>query len=214
MNLVKVRGVLACLLFLLTAAAQAQVERFVEGVHYKRLPDMSAAYGLATPQGQQAVTEIFWFGCGHCYAFEPLLNHWVAGKPDSFQFTRTPMIWDANTKEHARLFYTARALGVLDAMHARVFNEIHEKGNYLLDANSAGALFGDFGVDKATFEKTYASFGVDAELRKTESMLREIVSPSVPALIVNGKYLINIQGPVNSQQAMLDVADFLLGKES
>jgi thiol:disulfide interchange protein DsbA len=214
MNLAKARGVLTCLLFLLPPAAHAQVERFVEGVHYERLPEESVAYDLGAPAGEQSVLEIFWFGCGHCYAFDPLLNHWVASKPDSFQFARAPVIWDGNTKEHARLFYTARALGVLDAMHARIFNEIHEKRNYLLDEESMTALFSEFGVDQVSFAKAYASFAVDTSVRKTAAAIGELAVPGVPALIVNGKYLINIQGPVDSQQALLDVADFLLNKES
>jgi protein dithiol oxidoreductase (disulfide-forming) len=213
MNLAKVRGVLTCLLFLLASTANAQVERFVEGVHYTRLPDPSVAYELGAPDGDQSVLEIFWFGCGHCYAFDPLLNHWAAAKA-GVQFARVPVIWNATTREHARLFYTALGLGVLDEMHARIFNEIHEKQNYLLDQASVTALFGEFGVDRASVEKTYHSFGVDAALRKTETGLRELGVSGVPALIVNGKYLVNIQGSVDSQQTMLDVADFLLGKES
>jgi protein dithiol oxidoreductase (disulfide-forming) len=214
MNLAKVRGVLTCLLFLLPPIANAQAERFVEGVHYRRLADESVAYDLGAPEGTQSVLEIFWFGCGHCYAFDPLLNHWVESKPDTVQFARTPVIWDGNTQEHARLFYTARALGVLDAMHARIFTEIHEKHNYLLDEESEAALFGDFGVDPARFKQAHASFAVDTDVRKTAAVLGELAIPGVPALIVNGKYLINIQGPVDSHQALLDVADFLLNKES
>jgi thiol:disulfide interchange protein DsbA len=214
MNLAKVRGILTCLLFLLPAIADAQAERFVEGVHYKRLPEESVAYELGAPAGEQSVLELFWFGCGHCYAFDPLLNHWVASKPAPFQFARTPVIWDGNTQAHARLFYTARALGVLDAMHARIFDEIHQKQNYLLDEDSAAALFSEFGVDQASFGKAFTSFAVDTNVRKTTAALRELAVPGVPALIVNGKYLINIQGPVDSHQALLDVADFLLNKES
>lgn len=213
MNLTKVRGVLTCLLFLMATTAEAQVERYVEGLHYERLPDLAAASDLGAPEGRQSVLEIFWFGCGHCYAFDPLLNHWVADR-SGVQFTRTPMIWNATTKEHARLFYTARALGTLDRMHDRIFNEIHAKQNYLLDTESVVALFGEFGVDAATAEKTYHSFSVDADLRRTETALREVVVPSVPALVINGKYLITSTEAVPTHQAMLDVADFLLDKES
>lgn len=214
MNLAKVRGISTCLLFLLATTAEAQVERFVEGVHYTRLADASIARNLGAPEAPQSILEIFWFGCGHCYAFDPLLEHWVAAKPAAFEFARAPVMWNGTTKEHARLFYTARALGVLDAMHGRIFDEIHERQNYLLDADSVAALFADFGIDQAIVDKTYRSFGVDAALRKTEAALSELAVPGVPALIVDGKYLVNIQGPVDTQELLLEVADFLLDKES
>jgi thiol:disulfide interchange protein DsbA len=213
MNLAKARGVLTCLLFLAATAAQAQVERFVEGVHYERLPEVAAAADLGAPEGRQSLLEIFWFGCGHCYAFDPLLNHWVADRP-GVQFARTPMIWNATTKEHARLFYTARSLGVLDAMHERIFHEIHANENYLLDKESVVALLAEFGVDEALAAKTYRSFAVDSDLRRTETALREIVVPGVPALVVNGKYLVMSNEAVSTHEAMLDVAGFLLDKES
>jgi thiol:disulfide interchange protein DsbA len=213
MNLAKLRGVLTCLLFLMTTTAEAQVERYVEGLHYERLPDTSSAAELGAPDGRQSVLEIFWWGCGHCYAFDPLLNHWVADRA-GVQFARTPMIWNGTTKEHARLFYTVRTLGKLDEMHDRIFNEIHARENYLLDAESVVALLGEYGVDAATAEKTYHSFGVDLDLRKTEAALREVVVPGVPALVINNQYLIMSNDAVPTHQAMLDVAAFLLNKES
>ncbi len=213
MNLAKVRGVLTCLLFLTATAAEAQVERFVEGVHYQRLSDTRAAYDLGAPEGRQSVLEVFWFGCGHCYAFDPLLNHWVEDRP-AVQFARSPVIWNGTTREHARLFFTTRLLGLEAKMHDRVFNEIHEKKNYLLDAESVGELFTEFGVDEERFEKTYASFSVDTELRKTETAQRELKLEGVPALIVNGEFLVTNTDAVPTHQMMLDVTEFLLDRES
>ena len=28
------------------------------------------------------VVELFWYGCGHCYNFEPLIQRWKRGLPD------------------------------------------------------------------------------------------------------------------------------------
>ena len=208
MNLANARGILTCLLLTLAAATQAQNARYEEGVHYKRI-----AAGENAADGQASILEVFWYGCGHCYAFDPLLNAWVAGKGEAVEFTRTPMIWDATTTEHARLFHASHALGLQRQMHDRIFDEIHKKHNYLLDAASVGALFADFGVSEADFTRTWKSFGVDAEMRKAETRQREIGIPSVPALIVNGTWLINTTDDVPSHQAMLDVADYLLTLE-
>jgi thiol:disulfide interchange protein DsbA len=214
MNLAHVRGILTCLLLTLATGAFAQVERFVEGVHYTRLPELSAAHAPDASAGQRSVLEIFWYGCGHCYAFDPLLNAWVGKQDDTIEFARTPMIWDATTKQHAQLFYTARALGLQEQLHDRIFNEIHQKRNYLLDDAAIGSLLAEFGVDQATVTKTQASFGVDADLRRTEAQLREWVVPSVPALIINGTWMINNTEQVPTHREMLEVAEFLLNKKT
>ena len=214
MNLALVRGVFTCLSLALAATAHAQ-QRYVEGVHYQRIAEPGAALALgAGEEGNDAksVLEVFWYGCGHCYAFDPLLDDWVARKGESFTFARSPMVWDDTTKQHARLFHTTQALGLHGAMHARIFDTIHKEGNYLLDDASTTALFAEFGVDADTYEKTAASFGVDASLRKTEAAQRELAIRSVPALIVDGTWLINTTQQVPTQQAMLDVADFLLNQ--
>lgn len=209
MNLAPIRGILACLLLTLATTAQAQ-QRYVEGVHYQRLA--TRAYAQAHEGSSRSVVEVFWYGCGGCYAFDPLLNDWVARKGANIAFARAPIVWDANTKHHARLFYTTQALG-LHAMHARIFDEIHQEKNYLLDEESSAALFAEFGVDAASFRKAFDSFGVDAELRKAETRQRETFIAGVPALIVDGTWLINTSAQVPSQQAMLDVADFLLASK-
>ncbi|HEY0962586.1 MAG TPA: thiol:disulfide interchange protein DsbA/DsbL [Pseudomonadales bacterium] len=209
MNLALVRGVLACLLLSLAAAAHAQ-QRYIEGVHYQRIAEPAAAQALGAANTGKSVVEVFWYGCGHCYAFEPLLNGWVARKGGSIAFARSPMVWDETTKQHARLFHATQALGLHADMHARVFEAIHEERNYLLDDRSLAALFAEFGVDAQTHATSAGSFGVDAALRRTEAAQRELAIPSVPALIVNGTWMINTTREVPTHQAMLDVADYLL----
>lgn len=213
MNLALVRGILACLLFTFAAGTQAQ-QRYVEGLHYQRVADSAAALSLAAADGKEnhgkSVLEVFWYGCGFCYAFDPLLNDWVERKGDSIAFTRTPMVWDDTTRQHARLFYTTQALGMHDAMHTKIFDTIHQERNYLLDDKATAAFFAGFGVDADAYARTAGSFGVDADLRKTEAALRKLKLRGVPALIVGGTWVVNTTQAVPTHQAMLDVVDFLL----
>jgi thiol:disulfide interchange protein DsbA len=193
--------------------SQAQVERFVEGVHYTRVPDSALAGEAAAVSGKTSVMEVFWYGCNHCYAFDPLLNTWAATQADRVSLSRSPMIWNALTKQHARLFYTAAELGLGERLHARIFAEIHERGNYLNDAETSAALFASAGTSAAEFARSFGSFAVDAQLRKAEALNRALRIPGVPALIVGGKYLINANAAVPQHQDMLDVASFLVQKE-
>lgn len=208
MNPGRARGLLACLLLAFTAATQAQVERYVEGVHYKRI---DAAAG-APAEARNSVVEIFWYGCGGCYAFDPVLNAWVQDRGARIAFTRSPMIWDANTQHHAQLFFVTQDLGLHAQLHARIFDEIHLKRNYLLDEASVAQLLAASGIEPDAFEKSWNSFAVDAQLRKAQAWQRGLVVPGVPALVVGGRYLVTSGAQVPTHQAMLDVVDFLLDK--
>ena len=59
---------------LVTAAftVQAQPSMYVEGTHYTVLPEQ----GRTVDPNKIEVMEVFWYGCGHCYAFEPLIDSW------------------------------------------------------------------------------------------------------------------------------------------
>src|SRR5689334_20825206 len=61
-----------------------------EGVTYttlrKQLP-------VETP-GKIEVVEFFWYGCIHCYHFEPLLAAWVPKLKSDTQFRRVPAVFD------------------------------------------------------------------------------------------------------------------------
>src|SRR4051812_5267045 len=35
----------------------------------------------AAAGGKVEVNEVFWYGCGHCYALDPALESWKASKP-------------------------------------------------------------------------------------------------------------------------------------
>src|SRR5690606_29035490 len=48
--------------------------RFQLGTHYQRL---SPTQPTSSSPDQVEVAEIFWYGCPHCYAFEPYLARWA-----------------------------------------------------------------------------------------------------------------------------------------
>lgn len=212
-----------CVRVLLTAAllfcqgAHAQVERFVEGVHYTRLPDNSHARELAVQinqlPGKTEVLEIFWYGCASCNAFDPLLNAWADAQPETIDLQRSPMIWNAQTKQHARLFFAVHNLDLAERLHSEIFAEIHERNNYLLEDRDIGALLQGQGIPAAAATTALTSFALDSQLRKAEALNRELRIPAVPALVVAGKYRVNSGAAVPSHQHMLDVASFLVGKE-
>ncbi len=173
--------------------AEAPTYRYREGQHFERLVPTQPTFGGAD---KVEVVEYFWYGCPHCYDFEPTINSWDAEKPANVRFVRAPIMWNPAAEVHAQLYYTAEALvrtGDLEngaAFHAAVFDEFHRRRNQLTRMDAIRALFERFGVSDAAFDREWNGFWVSQQMRTA----RDLASPrrynitGVPAIVVNGKY--------------------------
>ena len=197
------------LLFSGAALVNAQPALYIDGTHYETIKDPVRT----SDPNKIEVTEVFWYGCPHCYAFEPLLDSWVAKLPSDVTFVRSPGMWDELMKTHAQIFYTAVELDVFDKIHSVAFNEIHQKRNYLQTPEEIREMFVAQGVAAADFDKAWASFQVNSAVRQADTRMRAYGVRGVPNLIVNGKYRITTGASVPTQADMLKVADFLIAKE-
>lgn len=189
--------------------AYAQVERFVDGTHYVTLE-----VPVNTRDSSKIeVIEAFWYGCTHCFRFEPLIEDWKANAPADIDFTRFPAMWNGLMKIHAQIYYTAEALDALDVVHEPVFNAINLEGNRLQNERQIGDLFARHGIDEEEFSRAFNSFGVRTRVNQAESRMQDYRIQSTPNMIVNGKYLIATGPNVPTQQMMLDIVDFLIARE-
>jgi len=206
-----------CLLVLMTLLAgnlaNAQMDKYLAGVHYQLVPPAPALQDLQRSADKPAVTEVFWYGCPHCYAFDPLLDAWVTKQGDAINFSRIPLSGSAAYNQHARIFYTAQALGLGEKMHKAIFDSIHQRHNMLSDEASVQKLFADYGVTTEKLAETWKSFSVETALHRNDTVIVALKIPSVPAMVVNGKYLVSVESAVPSHEAMLEVVEFLLHKK-
>jgi thiol:disulfide interchange protein DsbA len=184
-------------------------ERFQLGVHYQRL---SPTQPTSSPPDKVEVAEIFWYGCPHCFNFDPYLARWQTGIADYVSFVRVPAVWNPLLQTHARAFYTAEALGKGAEMHEAFFREIHERGNSLDDEAKLQEFFGRFGVDAATFKSTFDSFAVHTKLQRADELSRRYRIGSVPTIIVNGKYTTD-GGMAGTYEDLLALVDELTAAE-
>jgi thiol:disulfide interchange protein DsbA len=159
--------------------------RFELGAHYLRL---SPTQPTSSSPEKVEVAEVFWYGCPHCFAFEPLLAQWLERRPDYVSFVRVPAVWNPLLQLHARAFYSAEALGKGGEMHTEFFREIHERGNRLDSEARLQEFFGRFGVEAAAFKTAFDSFAVQEKLQRADELSRRYRIGSVPTVIVNGKY--------------------------
>jgi thiol:disulfide interchange protein DsbA len=183
---------------------------FMAGTHYVELPQV-----VPTRSGDKIeVLEFFAYSCGHCYNFEPVIKQWEKTLPDDVAFAASPVVWSQPMEPHAKAFYVAQALGVLDRMHGVIFAAMHVDRNRLSDDASIRKLFVSNGVAAADFDKAWRSFGVGAQVRQAASRAVSAGIEGTPEMLVAGKYRVSarFQG-VRSSADMLKVVDYLLERE-
>jgi thiol:disulfide interchange protein DsbA len=194
----------------LMATASAGASEFEAGKDYELINPALPAVG----NGKVEVVELFWYGCPHCYQFEPLLHNWVANKPANVEFVRIPAIFNnPRWKLHAQAFYTAEVLDVMESFHRPFFDAIHKERQRMNSKREIRQFFSRIGVDGGTFDNTFESFAVQAKVRRAADMTRQYGISGVPSLVVNGQY--RTDGPMaKSYERLLEVVNALVAGEA
>jgi len=191
-------------------SANAQPEMYVAGSHYTVLDTP-----VRTSNADRIeVIEVFWYGCNHCFRFQPLIDNWHANMADDVDFVQLPAIWNSLMQVHAQAYYTAKQLDVVDSMHTAIFDAIQIRGNRLQNERQLATLFAERGgVDEEAFSAAFNSFSVRTQVNQAERRMGAYQIRSTPNMIVNGKYLIVNNDAVRTQQDMLAVVDYLVERE-
>jgi len=182
---------------------------FELGQHYERLTPTQPT--SSSPE-QVEVAEVFWYGCPHCYAFDPYLERWMETKPDFVNVVRIPGVWNPAVRLHAQIYYTAEALGKIEEMHAAIFREIHENGNALDTEARIADFFSRFDVSDQDFKTAFESFAVHSRLERADELARRYRIASVPTVVINGKYTTNAV-KTGSYESLMQVIDTLVEAE-
>jgi thiol:disulfide interchange protein DsbA len=129
-------------------------------------------------------------------------------------------VWNAPGQLQAQAFYAAQALGVLDKIHAAMFEAYHVKNNPLDSKQRIEQVFVANGVTPEDFAKAFDSFGVTSQVNQAKARTLSYKIEGTPELVVAGKYrvagrLLGGKGASehDSHQKMLEVANFLIAKE-
>ena len=184
---------------------------FVAGRDYEVLSGTAARLGAPGPTDAVEVIEFFMFWCLHCYSFESDLNRWEAETRSSVSLLRVPVMFNPAAQLQARAYYTAEALGKLDAMRGEIYDEIHLRGNPLDSRDALADFFGRFGVQRTTFDAAFDSSEVDARIQRAAALSREYSISATPTMVVAGRYSTN---PGLAGTRILEVVDQLVAGES
>lgn len=167
--------------------------RWKAGTHYTEIKPAQPTGG--SPDKVQ-VTEIFWYGCPHCYSLEPYLQSWMPKKAPYIHFNRVPVIWGPVHKLHAQLYYTLIALNRED-LHIVAFRESqvgdHLIGRDIPDTERVQRAFAKRqGIEEEAFTKAYNSKEVADNVARAQEITLRYKIEDVPRAVINGKYMVDI----------------------
>jgi thiol:disulfide interchange protein DsbA len=137
------------------------------------------------------VVEFFSYACPHCSDLNPLVRKWAAKLPADVAFKRVPVSFNSPFYQlMAKLFYTLDAIGEMERLDAAAFDAIHVKGLKLIDEKSVQEWAVSQGVDAKKFSDAFKSFSTDSNVKRADQLSRAAKIPGVPALVVDGRYLV------------------------
>jgi thiol:disulfide interchange protein DsbA len=179
-------------------------EAFLEGRDYHKLGSNVAA----PAPGAVSITEVFSYGCAGCNSFLPYmqaLEKKCAAAGIAVRYLHAGWIAAENWPALQRAHSTAKLLGVERKAHDALFDAVWKSGELaVVDARTrrpkkplpsmteiAAFYQRATGVAVARFLDTSRSFGVDAEIRRTDSTIKGYRAGSTPTLVVNERYRVD-----------------------
>lgn len=159
------------------------------------------------------VVEVFWYGCPHCFRFQPYIQRWLLTKPDYVDYIRLPAILNESWAIHARAYYTAEALGVLEKTHEALFDAIHVKKQRLDTEDALADFYAQYGVDKKQFKSTFESFAVTTKVNRARELTQRYGIDGTPTMVINGKYRTG-PGMTGGYDTLIDVVNYLAEQEA
>ena len=195
-------GSLSAAFFAISGSAMAA--EFVAGKDYTVVPN---PVQVEVP-GKIEVREFFWYGCPHCFTLEPHMQTWLKKMPKDVRFVRTPAAMNPVWEQGARAYFVSEALGVRPKTHLTLFHAIHQGGQPILEKDAFAKFFTQYGVPAAKFDSVYKSFAITSKVTQAQDLAKRYQLSGVPAVAVNGKYI--IQG---EDAKVTQVLDYLIAKE-
>jgi len=167
---------------------------------------------LPTQSGDEIeVVEIFWYGCSHCYSFEPHVKSWLKTLAEDVVFRPVPGVLNSRWAVHARGYFAAEKMGALEQFHTPLFRALHAQQRNIFTRDSLIDFAAEVGLDKKEFARHYDSNETEVKMKQAFLMARDARITGVPAVIVNGKYLVSASA--GSFERMIETIDDLIREE-
>lgn len=166
-------------------SVSVQAKPYVEGVDYTQVAGIPES-------NVPVVREFFSYNCPHCYRQDPLFKQTEALLKGKVEFARTPVgagrtSWILSQEA----YYLAQKFKLSPQFHGNIFNRIHEKGQAFTRKDQLTDYIVKQGVKRADVETAINSADVSLAIANFDTQAQLAGIRGVPALLVNGKYLIS-----------------------
>lgn len=178
-----------------------------EGFDYRTLP-------IAQPidvKGKVEVLEFFWYGCPHCFEFEPDLKAWMKRQNKDVVFKKIPIAFREELMPHSLLFYALESMGKGEALNDKVMFAMHRENRKLLNENEIADWVAAQGIDRNAFLAAYRSFAVLSKARAANQLGNAYRINGVPTIAIQGKYITS-PSIAGTRAKSIQVMDFLVEK--
>jgi len=189
--------------------AISQASDYSAGIDYDALETP-----VATQSGDKIeILEFFWYGCPHCFHFEPALNKWKKDLPTNVTFTRLPSPLNPSWMVHTKAYYTLQTMGEAEKHHDAIFQAMHVQKQKLNNKASIATFLASRGVNKDSFLANFDSFAVEMRARQALQLGQSYKVSGVPMLAINGKYTVSAS-KAGGYDGMIKITRHLIEKES
>ena len=171
---------------------------------------------------------MFSYGCPFCYQALPEIRKLKDMLPSDavLTYVHASFVPSEAWPMFQRAYYTARALGIAEANNDAFFDAIWKTAEFpLMDPASgrvrrplptiedaAGFYAKRSKVTAAQFLARAASPEIEAQMRAADTYIKNGKVPSTPAIVVNGRYLVNSTA-AGSWDGVRQVVNFLVIQE-
>lgn len=163
--------------------------------------------------GEVRVVEYFSYACPHCRDLERLMAGWLEQLPDGVVFERVHVAYSNATRTLARAHVALQRHDALAANHERIFSALHDRNRRLNSPAALADFVQGYGVEREAFLATMRSPAVTRQIAASERNFASLGLSGVPALVVDGKHVINMDlGRKQSLDAAAELAGELAAK--
>ena len=136
---------------------------------------------------------IFWSDCGACYGLTKAMNEWLSTKKH-ITLNKIPAAgggWDVD----AKLYYTMSEIaGIrINGLYDNYIDAIHIQKTLRNFSSKQEFIMKNLNITQEQFNDVFNSQSVSSKVNKAREIGWRLDIRSVPQLIVNGEYYINMQ---------------------
>lgn len=163
-------------------------------------------------KGKIEVIEFFSYGCSHCNEFHPAISQWAAALPKDVSFRRVPVSFNRPEWQRlSRIYFAAELTGDLAKVDSAVFAAIHQQRMVFKTDESVTSWIASTGTDAKKFSDAMTSFSMQSKVLRADQEATAARISGVPALVVDGKYLIRNEAAANYGD-LLKLTDAMIAK--